>query len=108
MGRRHGAEDLFQQRLRDRLPGRAQIVFVSPLLDDAPRRFLRRLQADGVDVTVLSPNVTTKESPGGTATRIERHERIRELRRRQCRVIDWEIDTPLSVALERAEHRWSR
>jgi len=94
--------------LRDRLPGRAQVVFVSPLLDDAPRQFLRRLQADGVDVTVLSPNVTTKESPGGTATRIERHEQIRELRRRQCRVIDWEIDTPLSVALERAEHRWSR
>lgn len=94
--------------LRDRLPGRAQVVIVSPLLDDAPRRFLRRLQADDVDVTVLSPNVTTKASPGGTAARIERHERLRELRRRQCRVIDWEIDTPLSVALERAEHRWSR
>jgi len=94
--------------LRKRLPGHAQIVFVSPLLDDAPRRFLRRLQADGVDVTVLSPNVTSRASPGGTAKRIERHERIRELRRRQCRVIDWEIDTPLSVALERAEHRWSR
>jgi len=94
--------------LRKRLSGHAQIVFVSPLLDDAPRRFLRRLQADGVSVTVLSPNVTAKASPGGTAKRIERHERIRELRRRQCRVIDWEIDTPLSVALERADHRWSR
>jgi uncharacterized protein (DUF58 family) len=94
--------------LRDRLPGRAQVVFVSPLLDDAPLRFLRTLQADGTDVTVLSPNVTTTDSPGGTAARIERHERLRELRRRQCRVIDWPVDTPLSVALERAEHGWSR
>jgi uncharacterized repeat protein (TIGR01451 family) len=94
--------------LRDRLPGRAQVVFVSPLLDDAPLRFLRTLQADGTDVTVLSPNVTTTDSPGGTAARIERHERLRKLRRRQCRVIDWAVDTPLSVALERAEHGWSR
>lgn len=94
--------------LRDRLPSRAQVVFVSPLLDDAPRRFLRTLQADGADVTVLSPNVTTTDSPGSTVARIERHERLRELRRRQIRVIDWAVDTPLSVAIDRAEHRWSR
>lgn len=94
--------------LRERLPGRAQIVFVSPLLDDAPRRFLRRIQADGADVTVISPNVTSEETPGSTIARIERHERLRSLRRRQFRIVDWDTATPLSVALERAQHRWSR
>ena len=94
--------------LRKRLSGQEQVVFVSPLLDDAPRRLVRTLQADGTDVTVLSPDVTSGGSPGRAIARIERHERLRALRRRGLRVVDWSTDEPLSATLERAQHRWSR
>lgn len=94
--------------LRKRLPGDAQVVFVTPLLDDYSVLTARRLDAEGHDVTVLSPDVTSTDSPGRTVARIRRRERLRDLRRRRFRVVDWPTDSPLSLALERAEERWSR
>ena len=94
--------------LRKRLPANAQVVFITPLLDDLPGQIARRLKAEDNDVMILSPNVTTTETPGGTVARIERHERIRALRARKFKVADWPAERPLSVALERAKHRWSQ
>jgi len=93
---------------RRRLPGDAQVVFVTPMLDGYPEHVARRLQAEGHEVTVLSPNVTTTETPGGTISRIKRHERLRRLRRRGFGVVDWPAASPLSVELERARERWSQ
>lgn len=84
--------------LRKRLPGDAQVLFVTPLLDDRPEYVARRLGAEGHDVT----------DTGSTIARIERHERLRRLRRRQLRAVDWPTESPLSVALERAGEGWSQ
>lgn len=91
-----------------RLPADAQVVFVTPLLDDPPTSVARRLDAEGYDCTVLSPDVTRTETPGSCLEHIERRERLRTLRGRGLQVADWPTERPLSVALERAHREWSR
>lgn len=93
--------------LLKRLSPDVQILFVTPLLDDEPVALARRFEAEGHDVTVVSPDVTTPETAGGTVARIERDERESELRSTGVRIADWPTDRPLSIALERAQHRWS-
>ena len=93
--------------LLKRLSPDVQILFVTPLLDDEPVALARRFDAEGHDVTVVSPDVTTPETAGGTVARVERDERESELRSSGVRIADWPTDRPLSIALERAQHRWS-
>ncbi|WP_372480596.1 DUF58 domain-containing protein [Halomicrobium sp. HM KBTZ05] len=90
-----------------RLPDRAQILFCTPLLDQRASRAARRLAAYGRDVTVVSPDVTGGDSPGTLVERITRADRVQSLRR-SVGVVDWDPDQSLSVALRRAQERWSR
>ncbi|WP_435346502.1 DUF58 domain-containing protein [Haloarchaeobius sp. HRN-SO-5] len=94
--------------LRRRIPNGAQVVFVSPLLDDGPLHALRRLRAAGHSLRVVSPNVTSTESPGSTIERVQRDSRLSLLRGRTTKVIEWSPDEPLFAAIERATRRWSR
>jgi uncharacterized protein (DUF58 family) len=95
------------RRLRRRLPDHAQVVFFTPLVDDYPVSVVRRLDAYGHLVTVVSPNPTREGSPGETLAAIERSLRLSELRRAGIPVIDWQPADPLRTAIERAERRWS-
>lgn len=97
----------YVERLNDRLSPDTQVVFVSPLLDDDAVSVARTLRAHGHATTVVSPDVTTAATPGGTVERIERATRIEGLRESGTRVIEWSIDEPLYVAVERATGRWS-
>lgn len=90
-----------------RIPPEAQVVLVSPLLDDEPVGIVTRLRAHGHPVTVLSPDVTAGETPGGTLARIDRAHRVHELREDETRVLEWSPDEPLHTAVARAERRWS-
>lgn len=92
--------------LRKRIPNGAQVVFVSPLLDDAPLSLLRRLRAAGHSLRVVSPDVTTTETSGSTLERIRRRDRLSTLRSRTTDVIEWSPDEPLYAAIERATRRW--
>lgn len=83
-----------------------QIVLVSPLLDDEPVDAARRFHAFGHDVTVVTPAVTP-ETPGGRVAELDRESRLSTLREDRVRVVDWSPDEPLSVAMDRAERRWS-
>jgi hypothetical protein len=58
--------------LEHRAPDDSQIVLVSPVLDDATVSVVRHLRARGHAVTIVSPDVTTTESLGGTIERIDR------------------------------------
>ena len=119
---------LWFRRFRRRLPGDAQVLLFSPLVDRYPTSLARRIDAYGHLVTVLSPDVTpTASSPGGgddgTAGRtpddadaatqggrvvaLERRERIRDLRAAGLRVIEWG-DRSFAVAVANASGRWSR
>lgn len=93
-------------RFRRRLPTNAQVVCCTPLTDDVIVRFLRRLEARGYPVTVVSPNVTAPASAGEQLSQVERRVRMRELRRAGIRVVDWDPDDPLAAALEDSQRRW--
>ncbi|MFB6153158.1 MAG: DUF58 domain-containing protein [Halodesulfurarchaeum sp.] len=96
------------RRLRKHLPTDAQVVFLTPLTDDAGVRFARQLEAQGNRVTVLSPDLTATESPGRTLAHVERWIRMRQLRERGMRVVDWDPDHPLAVAVKSAARGWAR
>lgn len=95
------------KRLRRRLPVDAQLVVFTPLVDDYVVSVLKRLDAYGHKVTVVSPDPTTDDSPGHRLARVERAARLRELRSGGLRVLDWG-DRPLAVELARIQKRWSR
>jgi hypothetical protein len=83
-------------------------VVVTPLVDDRVVDSATRLAAQGHSVTVLSPDVTTGETPGSAVSRIERERRIHHLRGRGLRVQEWSPDEPLYTTMARAEARWDR
>lgn len=95
------------RQLQRRLPRDAQLIFFSPLCDDAVARAIRRLDASGHPVTVVSPDPTARDTPGRRFAWIERRLRISDLRSAGIRVIEWG-DEPIAVAVARAEERWSR
>jgi len=94
------------QRILKRLPSDAQVVCCTPLCDDGIVRFLRRIDAHGHSVTVVSPDVTGAASTGDQLSRARRRTRIRGLRQAGVRVVDWPIDEPLAATVARAERGW--
>lgn len=94
--------------LRRRLPASSQVVFFSPVVDDYAAQLARRLDAYGHATTVVSPDVTGDATPGQRLAAVEREIRLGSLRESGLRVIDWDAEQPLGVAIERAAARWSR
>lgn len=95
------------RRVIKHLPGNAQVVFCSPLVDDEAVAAARQLEAYGHAVTVVSPDVTAGTAGvGGTVSRLERTDRMRSLRRHGVRVVDWDVDRPFAVAAAEARRRW--
>ncbi|WP_420182478.1 DUF58 domain-containing protein [Haloarcula sp. KBTZ06] len=88
------------------IPSESQVVFCTPLLDDRAADAAKRLAAYGHAVTVVSPDMTTGDSPGSTVERIDRTARLDDLRGR-VRVADWTPAEPLAKALIRATERWA-
>ena len=92
--------------LLTRLPADAQVVFVTPLLDDGVADACLRLDARGHATTVVSPAVTGRDTPGQRAAGVQRSIRLRRLRAAGLRVVDWPTESPLATALERGRrHR---
>ncbi|WP_435347555.1 DUF58 domain-containing protein [Haloarchaeobius sp. HRN-SO-5] len=104
----HYSVTLGVRTLRKRLSGDVQVVFFSPLCDDDAVQAARLLHVHGHKVTVLSPDPTAGESVGQRFARVERRNRITELREGGVRVADWSPDEPLAEALARSSVRWSR
>lgn len=95
------------RRIQKHVPENAQIVFCSPVVDEVAVETVRRLEAHEHAVTVISPNVIDHSSVGAGVERLEREERIRKIRQTYGRVLSWDVDEPLEVALEGARRRWS-
>ncbi|WP_135806618.1 DUF58 domain-containing protein [Halorussus marinus] len=106
--RRERANDARFDALRRRLPDSAQIVFLSPLADDRAADVARRFRAYGHAVTVVSPDVTETDTPGGAVERIERDDRVATVRGGDVRVVSWSPDEPIRTAVSTATARWSR
>jgi uncharacterized protein (DUF58 family) len=95
------------RRLAARLSDDAQVVFCSPMADDAASYVARSLQARDRPVTVVSPDPTSRETVGGTLAAVRRSNRLHDLRRGGLRVVDWADDESLLEAIECAGRRWS-
>jgi uncharacterized repeat protein (TIGR01451 family) len=94
------------RHLRRRLPTDAQLIVFSPLADDYMASVVRRLDAYGHLVTVVSPDPTIDDTPGHRLARTERRNRISRLWGAGVRVVDWG-DEPLATAIATAAGRWS-
>jgi len=97
---------LWLRRFRRRLSADAQVLFFTPLVDDAAASIARRIDAHGHLVTALSPDVTAAETPGERLVGFERRERLRELRSAGIRAVEWNGES-FPVAVARATNRWS-
>lgn len=95
------------RKLREELPGHAQLVVLSPLADDRAVELLREFHARGYPVTVVSPDATGDGSTGRRLAAVERAVRVSRLRRSGVRVVDWDPREPLAAALETTQRRWS-
>lgn len=91
------------RRLRRQLPTDSQVVFVTPLCDDAAVDFVRTLEAVETPVTVVSPDPTGAATPGQRLAALERHARLATLRNSRVPVHDWRVDEPLELALAREQ-----
>lgn len=89
--------------LRARLTDNTQLFVLTPLLGDEIVEAIRRFEAEGHQVTVVSPDVTTSDgdSNGQTLAAIERDVRLHRLRQTESTVIDWGPDDPLVATLHR-------
>ncbi|ELZ24110.1 hypothetical protein C475_12712 [Halosimplex carlsbadense 2-9-1] len=83
----------------ERTSGAAEVVIVTPLLDEFGVDAVRRAAERGRGVATLSPDVTSDESLGAELAGVERRNRIETLRSTGVPVGDWRPGDPV---------RWSR
>ncbi len=88
-------------RLRKRLPEDTQLLVFSPLLDARTVRVVRRLEAHGHPVTVLSPDTTTSATSSRRLMRARRRLMMTDLRQTGVPVLDWSPGTPLEELFRR-------
>lgn len=91
--------------LRRRLDSDVQVVLLSPLTDGFVAETALELEAAGHAVTVISPDVTSTDTPGGKLAATERRNAIRSLREADVPVYDWSPGEPLGTALAVGEGR---
>lgn len=93
------------ERLLGWLSADAQLLFVTPLLDEFPVEAVETLLAYNHPVTVLTPDAVGEQSLGQHLARIDRAIHLARLRRVGAPVIDWDRETPLQLALAAAIER---
>jgi uncharacterized protein (DUF58 family) len=91
--------------LRGRLTPSQQLFLFSPLANDAVVATALELEAEGTNVTVVSPDVTAIDTVGGRLATVERDSRLRRLRESGIPVVDWDPEIPLGSALLRQQER---
>lgn len=109
-----GADDV--EFLLSQFPPNAHVLFASPVADDWPVEFVRRVRRRGYPVTVFSPGVTAEagnagpesgdtldaDSLGPTVATHERAVRLSALSATGVTVVDWDRSTSVEVALASA------
>lgn len=85
--------------LRRRLSPGTQLLVFSPLVEQHTVKTLRRLDARGFPVTVISPDPTGTATPAQKLAGLRRKIRLTDLREAGIPVVDWQPDHPLDAAL---------
>ncbi|WP_440771622.1 DUF58 domain-containing protein [Natronorubrum sp. DTA28] len=87
--------------IRRQLSGDSQIVFLTPLCDNASVEIARQLEAHGHPVTVVSPDPTADRTAGQQLSRVARRVRAIDLQRAGIPVVDWPDDESLDTVFAR-------
>lgn len=85
--------------LRQRLSPGTQLLVFSPLVEAHTVRLLRRLDARGFPVTLISPDPTGTATPAQKLAGLRRAMRLTDLREAGIPAIDWQPDRPLDAEL---------
>jgi uncharacterized repeat protein (TIGR01451 family) len=85
--------------LLGRLPARAEVVVLSPATDDWIETLLADLSRRDYPTTLVSPDVTRRDSMGASVLAVERAERLRRVELGGTAVVDWDLEEPLDTAL---------
>ncbi|MES3161038.1 MAG: DUF58 domain-containing protein [Halorubrum sp.] len=86
--------------LREQIPLHADVILVTPALDDATAELVISLGSADRRFTVISPDVTDRESAGRSVSRISRSLRLAQLRAAGVTVFDWDTRFTLATAME--------
>jgi uncharacterized protein (DUF58 family) len=84
----------------------ARVLLVTPCLDDVPVEFATAVYGAGGDVGVLAVDVGG-ETPGAVVERALREERLSRLAGAGVPLTDWDVEAPLSVAVEEVFATWT-
>ena len=95
------AVGLLADRLDQLVPAGAQLLMVSPLVDDDSSDLITELRRRGYQITVLSPNLTGATGTGARLERFNRASRTIGIRRVGVPVIDWDPSERLHLTIER-------
>ncbi|WP_415382934.1 DUF58 domain-containing protein [Halosimplex sp. TS25] len=85
--------------LLSQFPPMAHVVFVTPVLDDWPVNFVRRVRQREYPITVLSPGATGSDSLGARVASHERDVRMQDLSATGATVVDWDRSDAVDAAL---------
>ncbi|ELY91328.1 hypothetical protein C483_09821 [Natrialba hulunbeirensis JCM 10989] len=84
------------------LPSDAQLVVCTPAVDDEIVEIAAALRRRDYRLSVVSPDVTTRDVVGARLAAVRRSARLERLRRTDIPVADWDPEQPLIAALGRA------
>ncbi|MFB6222285.1 MAG: DUF58 domain-containing protein [Haloarcula sp.] len=82
-----------------RLPPTAQVVVFSPVADDWPVSLVSSLSVRDYPATLVSPSLARGDSLGAAVAGVERNARLQRSELAGATVIDWDLDSPIDVAL---------
>ncbi|EMA12221.1 DUF58 domain-containing protein [Haloarcula marismortui] len=82
-----------------RLPPTAQVVVFSPAADDWPVSLVSSLSVREYPTTLVSPSLARGDSLGAAVASTERTARLQRAELSGATVIDWDLDSPIDVAL---------
>jgi len=82
-----------------RLPPTAQVVVFSPAADDWPVSLVSSLAVRDYPTTLVSPSLARGDSLGAAVASTERAARLQRAELSRATVIDWDLDSPIDVAL---------
>ncbi|WP_459194841.1 DUF58 domain-containing protein [Halosimplex sp. J119] len=92
-----GADEVSQ--LLEQFPPTAHVVFATPLIDDWPVDFVRRVRQREYPVTVVSPGTTAADSLGQRVAGHERDVRLTDVAATDATVVDWDREASIDAAL---------
>ena len=83
------------------LPPNSQTIFLSPLIDQEIASSIRTLENHGRPSTVITPDITYKDTPSATVEGIKREMRLKKLRT-STNVVNWKVEDKIDLEINKA------